>query len=120
MNGIVWAYMHTHAYIVKVDACMCVHIYESMATRKSKVLESLAGQFDTAFFKALSEPARIELLKLLILRGPCDIESIAAHFPQDRSVISRHLGALRDVGIVRCRKEGRRLVCNVDGAAFVE
>jgi len=88
--------------------------------RKQKALESLADQFDTAFFKALSEPARIDLLKLLILRGPCDIESIAAELPQDRSVISRHVGALRDVGIVRCEKQGRHLVCSVDGQAFIK
>src|SRR5215471_2550989 len=89
-------------------------------SRKMKALESLAGQFDTAFFKALSEPARIELLKFLILRGPSDIESIAAQFPQDRSVISRHISALRDVGIVRCAKQGRHLLCNVDAQAFIK
>jgi DNA-binding transcriptional ArsR family regulator len=68
----------------------------------------------------LSEPVRVELLEHLILRGPSDIESIAAQFPQDRSVISRHLAALRDVGIVRCEKEGRHLVCSVDGEAIVQ
>jgi DNA-binding transcriptional ArsR family regulator len=83
-------------------------------------LKTLAGELDSAFFKALSEPARVELLKFLIVNGPADIETIAERFPQDRSVISRHLAALRDVGIVRCEKEGRQKLCSIDGQALVD
>ena len=90
------------------------------APRRLNVLQDLAGELDSAFFKALSEPARVELLKFLIRSGASDIETIAAKFPQDRSVISRHIAALRDVGLVRCEKEGRHMVCSVDGQAFVE
>jgi DNA-binding transcriptional ArsR family regulator len=105
--------------------CATMHIKDATmvaarSARKVRALETLAGQFDTALFKALSEPARIDLLKFLILHGPCDIESVAAALPQDRSVISRHISALRDVGIVRCERQGRHLVCTVDGQAFVK
>jgi hypothetical protein len=50
--------------------------------------------FDTGFFKALCEPARIAVLRELILLGRADIAAIADRLPQDRSVIARHLQQL--------------------------
>lgn len=46
--------------------------------------------------------------------------AIAAAFPQDRSVISRHLASLHAAGVLRREKVGRRVVFEVDGAAVIE
>lgn len=70
--------------------------------------------FDTGFFKALCEPARIAVLRELILLGRADIAAIADRLPQDRSVIARHLRQLATAQIVRAQKEGRHVFYEID------
>lgn len=69
------------------------------------------------FFRIMSEPVRFRLLKYLALNGAADIGSIAEHFPQDRSVISRHLKQMADGGILDAAKEDRRVIYAVNGMA---
>jgi DNA-binding transcriptional ArsR family regulator len=76
--------------------------------------------FDTKFFKALCEPARIDVLQQLILMGRADIGAIADQLPQDRSVVARHLQQLADAGIVRASKEGRHVFYEIDVSAVRE
>lgn len=85
-----------------------------------RAAQTLADELDTAFFKALSEPARIALLRSLLAHGGRDIDAIAATFPQDRSVISRHLAVLRDVGLLHAEREGRHVRYRVDGRFAIE
>lgn len=70
---------------------------------------------NTEFFKALCEPIRIELLAVLIQQGRADISTLAEHFTQDRSVISRHLAQLEASGIVRASRDGRHKFYEIDG-----
>lgn len=70
--------------------------------------------FDTGFFKALCEPARIAVLRELILLGRADIAAIADRLPQDRSVIARHLRQLAMAQIVKPQKEGRHVFYEID------
>ena len=77
----------------------------------TKVLKNL----DTEFVKAFSEPARIEILKNLLVLGPCDVKTLAEKMPQDRSVISRHLSVLHQSGFLDHRKEGRHSFYSVNG-----
>jgi DNA-binding transcriptional ArsR family regulator len=74
---------------------------------------------DSPFLRALTEPARLELLRVLLVHGPGDIANIAERMPQDRSVISRHLKTLEDAGIVRGQREGRHRVYAIDAAGFI-
>jgi DNA-binding transcriptional ArsR family regulator len=76
--------------------------------------------FDTGFFKALCEPARIAALRELILLGRADIGAIAARLPQDRSVIARHLHQLAATQIVKAKKEGRHVFYEIDAGAVAE
>jgi len=76
--------------------------------------------FDTGFFKALCEPARIEVLRELILLGRSDIATIAARLPQDRSVVARHLHQLAAAEIVATEKEGRHVFYQIDAAAVAQ
>lgn len=73
--------------------------------------------FDTKFFKALCEPARIAVLQELILLGRADIAAVAGRLPQDRSVVARHLQQLADAGIVEPSKEGRHVFYQIDVSA---
>lgn len=71
---------------------------------------------DQELFKAFSEPIRVKLLKHLALNGPADVGSIADFFPQDRSVISRHLKLMQQADILCSHKEARRVVYAINGA----
>jgi len=81
----------------------------SVPTRRSRerAAHELAAIVDAELFRALYEPVRIELVKLLTARGRSDIQTIAAQVPQDRSVVSRHLAVLHRAGVVRREKIGR-------------
>ena len=83
-------------------------------------VEELVDNFDSKFFKTLSEPVRIEILKLLILNGRSDIGTLSKNMPQDRSVISRHLNLMREVGILKCEKKTRHIFYEVNGQVFLK
>ena len=104
--------------------CIYAHIYCIMETLTQQpgmaATDELIELIDSRFFKALSEPVRVQLLKYLILSGKSDIASIAAAFPQDRSVISRHLQAMLDVGLLRGEKVGRHVYYEIDGGTVLE
>jgi len=82
-------------------------------------LSELERSLDSDFLKALGEPARVKIMRILIARGPSDVSEIAEQLPQERSVISRHLKALKDAGLVRVEREGRRRVYQLVPAAFI-
>jgi DNA-binding transcriptional ArsR family regulator len=83
------------------------------------VTKMLAG-IDSDFIKALAEPVRIEILKLLILSGSCDVKTLADKLPQDRSVISRHLAMMEKAGLLKAKKEGRHVIYSLDGDSTLQ
>ena len=85
-----------------------------------KILDELTKNFDLKFFKTMSEPVRLEILKFLMVNGRSDIGTIAEHMPQDRSVISRHLNMLHESGILNCEKETRYIFYEINGQAFID
>ena len=86
---------------------------------KTKLVEEVAKNFDSKFFRPLSEPVRQQLIKYLMLNGRSDIGTIAEHLPQDRSVISRHLRLMQEAGILICEKEGRFVYYSINGGEFL-
>ena len=85
-----------------------------------KILDELTKNFDLKFFKTMSEPERLEILKFLMINGRSDIGTIAEHMPQDRSVVSRHLNRMHEAGILNCEKETRHMYYEINGQAFVD
>jgi len=75
---------------------------------------------DTAFFSALCEPVRVQLVRALVLHGKADIQTLAADFSQDRSVISRHLHTLEKAGLVVSERSGRQQLFQLNGPQIVE
>ncbi len=66
-------------------------------------------------FKVLGDPSRVALLLLLAdIPGPCTVTALAARLPIDVSVVSRHLRALRDVGVVHAVKRGKEVHYRLD------
>lgn len=64
-------------------------------------------------FKALGEPTRLKIIKLLADRElcVCDLEEIM-QISQPR--ISQHLKVLKHAGLVNERKEGQRSICSLN------
>ena len=90
-------------------------------TRQSRkrAARELREILDGRLFAALCEPVRVGLVEFLTVHGRSDIGTIAAAFPQDRSVVSRHLASLHTAGVVRREKVGRQVFFEVDGSAVV-
>lgn len=68
--------------------------------------------FET-LFKALGEPTRLKIIRLLATRElcVCDLEEIM-QISQPR--ISQHLKVLKHSGLVNERKEGQRTICSLN------
>jgi DNA-binding transcriptional ArsR family regulator len=81
---------------------------------KEKAIDNALANIDSDFIKALSEPARLAIIKLLILHGTLDATSLAEKMPQDRSVISRHLSMMEKSGLLSSTKEGRHVFYTLD------
>ena len=68
-------------------------------------------------FKALSDPTRREILKLL-RNGPKTSGEIAEEFPSAWATISRHLAVLRDSGLILSERNGQQIVYELNTTVF--
>jgi DNA-binding transcriptional ArsR family regulator len=68
-------------------------------------------------FKALSDPTRREILRLLGEHERSAGE-IVARFTVSQPAISRHLSLLRDAGLVTARRNGQSIVYALDTTVF--
>jgi ArsR family transcriptional regulator len=70
--------------------------------------------FKAKIFKALADPARLQIIEFLREGEKCVCE-IVPHLKMAQPLVSRHLRILKDCGLVNDRKEGnRRLYSIVD------
>lgn len=72
-------------------------------------------QQSEAVFKALADPTRREILRLL-RGGGSTVGGIAANFRSSRPAISKHLRLLRTAGLVTTRKDGTARICELNAA----
>ena len=78
---------------------------------------SIHDAVDVAFFRALSEPRRLDVLAALLqLGGSANVGSVAERVDVDPSVVSRHIKELARAGVVTVERQGRerRVVLAVD------
>ena len=68
-------------------------------------------------FKALADPTRRDILRLL-RDGPRTSGEIADHFPTAWATISRHLGVLRDAGLILSERNGQQIVYELNTTVF--
>ena len=93
--------------------------YDAPMERNEK-LEKVLSDINGDFLKALAEPVRLDILKFLALHGASDVNVISNSFPQDRSVISRHLSTMEKSGMLNSRKEGRHVIYSINGSSMLE
>lgn len=95
-----------------------VVIYKPVLVNKTERQTALA-------FKALGEPRRVQILRLL-RTGPRAVGEIALEVDVTQQAASQHLAVLDKAGLVEARKEGTKHLYSIkaDGfapvAAFVE
>lgn len=90
-----------------------------MSKRK---LVDLAALFEPSFYRALCEPTRIGILVWLgQQKAPRTVSEIASSgcCQVDLSVVSRHLGVLRDAGILESARRGKEVLYRVRVDALV-
>ncbi|MDA3897500.1 MAG: winged helix-turn-helix domain-containing protein [Desulfobacteraceae bacterium] len=87
---------------------------------RDEVLKEFSEAYDARFFKTLGEPVRIQILSYLMMNGRSDIGSITESMPQDRSVVSRHLNQMLEVGMLCCEKETRHMYYSINAQAFID
>ena len=72
-----------------------------------------------AVFRALADPTRREILKLL-RDGPRTSGEIAEQFPSTWATVSRHLGILRDANLVLTERDGQNIRYELNTTVFQE
>ena len=70
-----------------------------------------------AAFRALADPTRRKILKLL-RDGPRTSGEIADRFPTSWATISRHLGILREAGLVSTERDGQSIIYELNTTVF--
>ncbi len=74
-------------------------------------------KFDTALFAALADPTRAALLACMVRCGrPCTVGEVASCCSVDLSVVSRHLRALKEAGVLESARDGRTVAYRVRAA----
>lgn len=66
------------------------------------------------YAKALSHPARIAILNLLIKKQTCICGDIVEELPLSQSTVSQHLKELKEAGIIKGAIEGNSVCYCID------
>ena len=70
-------------------------------------------------FRALSDPTRREILRLL-RRGDRAAGEIAERFPLAKSTLSGHFATLKHAGLIVAERRGTSIVYSISESAFEE
>jgi DNA-binding transcriptional ArsR family regulator len=62
---------------------------------------------EESVFAALADPTRRAILRLVVDEGPVTATNVSARLPISRQGVAKHLGVLRDAGLVHAERQGR-------------
>lgn len=68
--------------------------------------------------KALSHPARLEILRVLAAREECICGDLVEELPLAQATVSRHLKTLKEAGLIRGTVDGPRVCYCLDSQAL--
>jgi DNA-binding transcriptional ArsR family regulator len=74
---------------------------------------TMARARQEAVFRAIADPTRREILRLL-RGGQCSVGELASNFKQSRPAISKHLRLLRSAGLVVTHERGTARICELN------
>ncbi|MGH9011457.1 MAG: ArsR/SmtB family transcription factor [Acidimicrobiia bacterium] len=78
-----------------------------VTTGSRKRVAPVPAQDLAEFFRVLGDPTRIEILRLLVGGQEVACTKLEQILPISKSTISYHIKALKSVGLIRVRKDGR-------------
>ena len=70
-------------------------------------LAAPAGEPPDALFAALADPTRRAILRAVAEHGPVTATTLAGRLPVTRQAVAKHLGLLREAGLVLPERDGR-------------
>jgi ArsR family transcriptional regulator len=96
------------------DHCAETYIYEDRVQGAIAHLVDVSTAARLAeTFKALSDPSRVRIVSLLVDDELC-VCDLAAALGMSQSAVSHQLRTLRDLRLVRWRREGRQIFYTLD------
>ena len=66
-----------------------------------------------AFYKGLSDPTRVRIVRLLLEKGDMNVSQIIGELEMQQSRVSTHLACLRQCGFVISYRDGRNVYYTV-------
>ena len=75
---------------------------------------------DRDVFGAIADPTRRQLIRLLAENDELPLHELTVHFPMGRTAVSKHLGVLKQAGLVVDRKVGRETRYHLDPSPLRE
>lgn len=84
----------------------------------SEIDEGGAAIAAACLFRAMGDPSRVAILRHLLL-GEHNVAELTSHLELAQSTVSKHLGCLRDCGLVEFRPVGRSSVYTLTYPAAV-
>ncbi|NJL75516.1 MAG: winged helix-turn-helix transcriptional regulator [Saprospiraceae bacterium] len=84
-----------------------------MGLTKSEAFSGLDNRV-AKYAKALSHPARIAILKLLIQKQSCICGDIVEELPLSQSTVSQHLKELKEAGLIKGDIDGAKVCYCID------
>ena len=79
-----------------------------------------ALQEQANLFKALSHPARLQILQFLAKSRNCISGDITEELPLSRTTVNQHLTELKEVGLIKGHVEGVKMKYCLDGEKVKE
>jgi DNA-binding transcriptional ArsR family regulator len=60
-------------------------------------------------FRALADPTRLRIMEMLHQKGEMSVTEICRHLGRPQNLISHHLACLKNCGLAKTRREGKRI-----------
>jgi DNA-binding transcriptional ArsR family regulator len=86
---------------------------EKVLQAQAHLVDSLSATRLSEIFKALSDPSRVRIISALTHTELC-VYDLAAALGMSQSAVSHQLRSLREMRLVRYRKEGRHVYYQLD------
>ena len=105
------------------DACdlLCLDLPKAESLRASLHAEAQL-EASSISFKALTDPTRVGVLLSLAEGGSCCVCDLSWVVGRDEKLVSHHVRLLKQLGVVRSRRDGRMIMYELTdrGAQLVE
>ena len=96
------------------EHCTVTYVHEErVQAALPHILENTTAIHLAETFKALSDPSRVRIVSLLAKAELC-VCDLAAALDMSQSAVSHQLRTLRDLHLVRWRREGRQIFYTLD------